>query len=262
MRIMQKYSKVFTLSFSHALKNTKSLIGLSFFLLICLVIFSNLWKVMAAKTGAFHLEPTTLLWYIALNEWIFIAIPRPERDMEMDLRSGKLAYLLPRPISYLISTFFHSFGAFMANFLVLGVVSFGFTWMQVGFPPIPAIAWPLFLAIGALSGIVGILFQMVIGLSAFWIHEVEPFTWIWEKLLFAFGGLILPLSIYPQWWQKLSLFTPFPYILGYRSALVIEFGFLEFFRITSGLLFFGLFCIGAISLLYKKGLKILNIEGG
>jgi len=259
---MTKYHKVFTLSFFHAMRNKKSLIGLSFFLLICLVIFSNLWKVMAAKTGAFYLDPTTLLWYIALNEWIFIAIPRPEREMEMDLRSGKLAYLLPRPISYLGSTFFHSFGTFMANYLVLGIVSFVYTWIQVGLPSIPAIAWPLFLVLGVLSGIVGILFQMMIGLTAFWIHEVEPFTWIWEKLLIAFGGLILPLSVYPVWWQKLSLFTPFPYILGYRSALVIEFRFQEFFIIALALILFGLFCVGSIGLLYRKGLKILNIEGG
>lgn len=262
MKAMKKYYKVFTLSFFHALKNTKSLIGLSFFLLLCLVIFSNLWKVMAAKKGVFDLDPTTLLWFIALNEWVYISLPRPERDMEMDLRSGKLAYLLPRPISYPFSTFFHSFGIFIANAVVLGLVSFSFTWIQVGLPPIPSIAWPIFLFLGILSGVIGILFQMIIGLSSFWIHEVEPFTWIWEKLLFAFGGLILPLSVYPQWWQNLSKFTPFPYILGYRSSLVIQFEAFEAFRITACLILFTIFCTLAIAFLYKKGLKILNIEGG
>jgi len=259
---MQKYFKIFSLSLIHTFRNYKALLGLSIFLLICLVIFSNLWKFMAAKTGTFHLDPAELLWYIALNEWVLISLPPPEREMELDLRSGKLAYLLPRPISYLCAIFFESLGILSANLCVLGVVAFGFTWMQVGSLPLAPSALPVLIGLGLLAGMVGILFQMLIGLSAFWIHEIEPFTWIWEKLLFALGGLILPLSVYPDWWQKVAQYTPFPYLLGYRSALVIDYSVSAVFLIIGGLLFFGLCGIAALSFLYRKGLKILNIGEG
>lgn len=257
---MQKYYKIFTLSMMHTLKNGKALVGLSIFLLVCLVIFSNLWKIIEAKIGASGFNTSELLWYIALNEWVLIALPSSERAIEGDLRSGRLATVLPRPISYLVSQFFESAGELCANLLVLGVVSFGFTWFMVGGLPISA--FPVLIGTGILAGVVGTLFQMLIGLTAFWIYEVDPVSWIWEKLLFAFGGLLLPLSVYPAWWQTAARFTPFPYILGYRSALAIDSGVGNILLIISGLVFFGLIALTALCFVYRKGLKILNVEGG
>ena len=247
---------------THTLKNTKALIGLSIFLLVCLVIFSNLWKIIEAKIGASGFNSAELLWYIALNEWVLISLPSSERAIEGDLRSGRLATLLPRPISYLASTFFESAGELCANLLVLGVVSFGFTWFMVGGLPGMMAIFPAWIGVGILAGVVGTLFQMLIGLTAFWIYEVDPFSWIWEKLLFAFGGLLLPLSVYPDWWQTAARYTPFPYILGYRSALAIDSGDNQILWIVSGLVFFGLIALAALCLVYRKGLKILNVEGG
>ena len=259
---MKKYVKTFTLSFSHTLKNRKSLAGLSVFLIACLVIFSNLWKVLAAQINVFHLDPKELLWYIALNEWILISIPRPEREIEMDLRNGKLAYSLPKPISYPVAIFCESFGIYCVNLLVLGIVAFGFTWLQVGGLPVSLSTFPFIGLTALLAGGVGIIFQMIIGLFALWIREIEPLVWIWEKLLFALGGLLLPLSVYPPLWQTVAKYTPFPYILGERSALVIHNEFSFIFVVIAALVFWGIAGIACLSFLYRKGLKILNMEGG
>jgi ABC-2 type transport system permease protein len=259
---MKKYLKIFSLSVAHALRNGKALAGLSVFLVVCLVIFSNLWKVIAARTGVFHLDPAELLWYIALNEWVLIALPRPEREIEIDLRSGKLAYSLPKPMSYLGATFCESLGLYTVNLFVLGGVAFGFTWWQAGSFPAPLFSLPFLILTAFLAGILGILFQMLIGLSAFWIHEVEPFAWLWEKLLFALGGLLLPLSVYPQLWQTVAQYTPFSYILGYRSALVMHYDLNSLLLVIGALTFWSLIGVACLFLLYRKGLKILNMEGG
>lgn len=259
---MPKYLKIFHLSMLHTFKNYKALLSLSFFLIICLLIFSNLWKIIAAKMGSFHLNPVELLWYIALNEWVLIALPRPEREIEHDLKSGKLAYSLPKPISYLKATFFESLGVFCVNLSVLGIVAFGFTWLQAGGFPAPLWVVPIIIITGLLAGILCILFQMLIGLSAFWIHEVEPIAWIWEKLLFALGGLILPLSVYPIWLQTIAKYTPFPYILGDRSAFVIDHTIGPMLIVIAGIGLWCLLCSWTIWFLYQKALKILNSEGG
>ena len=104
----------------HGLKNYMSLIGLSLFMVTCLIIFSHLWKIAAAKAGAAFLNPDHLLWYIAFNEWVLIAIPDIQLDMEHDLRSGRLSYLLPRPISYIGSVFAEGLGTLLLNLTVLG----------------------------------------------------------------------------------------------------------------------------------------------
>jgi ABC-2 type transport system permease protein len=257
-----KYIAIFKLSFLHTLKNYKALIGLSIFLITCLVIFAHLWKIAAAKTGVVNLSPEHLLWYIAFNEWVLVSIPDTQEDMEQDLRSGRLAYLLPRPISYLGATFAEAIGALSVNLFVLGLVTFLFTWWQVGALPFHPVGLLVTIAFGFMAGLIAVIFHMLIGLSAFWLHEVSPFFWIWEKLLFMLGGLMLPLTVYPQWIQTLAHFTPFPAILGERSALALDFNLQSIATLTGSLIGWGLFGLICLLLTYRKGLRILNVEGG
>lgn len=259
---LQKYIAIFKLSFFHSFRNYKALIGLSIFLMTCLIIFAHLWKIAAAKTGMVGFNPDQLLWYIAFNEWVLVSIPETQEDMEDDLRSGRLAYLLPRPISYLGATFAEAFGALCVNLLVLGSVTFLFTWWQAGSLPFQPIGFLVAIAFGILAGLLAIVFQMLIGLSAFWLHEVSPFFWLWEKLLFMLGGLMLPLTVYPQWIQTIAHFTPFPSILGERSALALNFNSNAIIALAGSLIGWGTFGVICVLVVYRKGLRILNVEGG
>lgn len=259
---MEKYLAIFNLSFVHTLKNYKALVGLSIFLMTCLIIFAHLWKIAAAKTGITSFNPEQLLWYIAFNEWVLVSLPDTQEDMQQDLRSGRLAYLLPRPISYLGATFAEAAGTLSVNLLVLGLVTFSFTWLQVGSLPFHPSGLLVTIIFGFVAGLIGIIFQMLIGLSAFWLTEVSPFYWIWEKLLFMLGGLMLPLTVYPQWMQTVAQFTPFPAILGERSALALDFNIHNVLTLTCSLLGWGAIGLFSLFMVYRKGLRILNIEGG
>ena len=257
-----KYFAIFRLSFLHALKNYKALVGLSIFLMTCLIIFAHLWKIAAMKKGLVSFSPEQLLWYIALNEWILIAVPDVHDKMEEDLRSGTLAYQLPRPISYVGSVFASALGTLCVNWLFLGVVTVVFTYWQAGglpFHPVGLLVTALF---GLAAGIIAILFRMMIGLSAFWLQSVDPFFWIWEKLLFMLGGLMLPLAVYPQWIQTMARFTPFPAILGERSALVFHFNGEYIMSLLTTLAIWCVLGVGMLMFLYRRGLRILNVEGG
>ena len=257
-----KYYTIFKLSFIQGLKNYKALVGLSIFLITCLVIFAHLWKMVASKAGVTNLNPEQLLWYIAFNEWVLVSIPDTQDDMEQDLRSGRLAYLLPRPISYLGATFAEAMGTLSVNLIVLGTVTCLFTWFTAGSLPFPAAGLIVSFVFGLLAGILAIIFKMLIGLSAFWLGDVDPFYWVWEKLLFMLGGLMLPLAVYPLWLQKLAYLTPFPAILGERSALALDFNLNQISILAFSLIGWaavGCFCL---FLVYQKGMRILNIEGG
>ncbi len=255
----RKYFHLFKLYFVQTLKNKNSLIGLSIFLITCLVIFSNLWKIAAARMNVFDLNRESLLWYIALNEWILISLPDIQEDIEEDLKSGRLSYLLLRPISYIGSKFFEGLGILSANLLVLGIVGFSFTAFMTKIIPSGFLS---ILSLGILSGCVALIFHLLIGISAFWMHEVGPFYWLFEKLLFIFGGLMLPLFVYPKWIQTLASFTPFPAILGQRSALALEFQFTHVLHLLASLFLWGFIGISFLFFFYRKGLKILTIGGG
>ncbi len=264
-RTISKWDKYFALgklSLMHGLKNYKSLIGLSLFLVTCLIIFSHLWKIAAAKSGAAYLDADKLLWYIAFNEWVLIAIPDIQLDMEHDLRSGRLAYLLPRPISYIGATFAEGVGILFLNLVFLGIVGFSFTWFWIGSLPFSIPIFCIAILLGMLAGITALIFHILIGLSAFWLQDVAPFSWVWEKLLFILGGLILPLSIYPDWMQTLAYWTPFSSILGARSALTLEVNSYTIFWIAFSLIIWGFLGMACVIYIYRRGLRILNLEGG
>ncbi len=258
----KKYLAVFHFSFIHALRNYKALIGLSIFLITCLVIFAHLWKVAATKTDAIHLLPDQLLWYIAFNEWVLIALPDVQEDIAEDLRSGRLAYLLPRPISYPLAIFMEGLGTLCARLVVLGAVTFLFTWARVDTAPFGWDGLFIAIALGLLAGVVGVVFKMLVGICTFWMQQVEPIHWVWEKLLFTLGGLMLPLVVYPKWLQNIAHFTPFPAILGDRSALAIEFTYGHVLQIAASLLCWGFAGYALLMILYRKGLRIVNVEGG
>jgi ABC-2 type transport system permease protein len=246
----------------HAVRNYRALIGLSVFQMTCLLIFAYLWKVAAARQGALNLSADDLLWYIAFNECVLIALPDLPDTIEQDLRSGRLAYLLPRPISYLGATFAEGLGTLTVNLMVLGIVGVLFTWARIGsFPFHPLCLIPM-AALSLLAGAVAMVFQMIVGLSAFWIKEVSPFNWIWERLLFVFGGLILPLSVYPEALQNIAKLTPFEPILGGRSGLVFNFDLAPFLAVVGTLVCWGLLGGAGLYWIYRRGLRIVNIEGG
>jgi ABC-2 type transport system permease protein len=60
-----------------------------------------------------------------------------------------------------------------------------------------------------------------IGLLAFWLEDVSPVFWVWQKLLFVLGGLMLPLHLYPEPLQRIALLTPFPVVLFGPGSLVL-----------------------------------------
>jgi ABC-2 type transport system permease protein len=60
-----------------------------------------------------------------------------------------------------------------------------------------------------------------IGLLAFWLQDVAPVYWVWQKLMFVLGGLMLPLELYPALVQRAALFTPFPSLLASPASFVL-----------------------------------------
>jgi len=51
---------------------------------------------------------------------------------------------------------------------------------------------------------------------------VTPVFWVWQKLLFVFGGLMLPIRLYPPLMQRFAAFTPFPDILAGPASFVLD----------------------------------------
>lgn len=257
-----KYRAFFIIGAAERANNYKLLLGLSFFMLACLWVFAFLWDATSSRTGTPIFTPAQLLWYLALNEWLIISVPELEIDVEQDLRSGRLAYQLTRPVSYLGSKIAGGLGALLVQLFVLGIVAFTFCWLWTGGCPCSPTVFILSIILGVGAGILALIIQTTIGLSAFWFQEVGPIHWIVQKLLFVFGGLFLPLAAYPLWLQNIAIWTPFSALLGGRSAVLVNPEIQSILFIVASISAWLLLCTLFMKFLYKKGLKIITIEGG
>lgn len=257
-----KYRAFFVMAAIQRLNNHALLIGLSFFMLACLFVFAFLWEATSSRFNTPIFTPSQLLWYLAFNEWLIISVPELEIDVEQDLRTGRLAYLLTRPVSYLGAKIAEGMGILLVQMSVLGIVAFVFTWLWTGGCPCTPGIFFAALLIGVAAGILALIIQTIIGLSAFWLQEVGPVQWIVQKLLFVLGGLFLPLAAYPLWLQHIAAWTPFPALLGGRSALIMSTEIEPIFWIALSLLFWTIVCTWLMNVLYQRGLKVVAIEGG
>jgi ABC-2 type transport system permease protein len=102
-----------------------------------------------------------------------------------------------------------------------------------------------------------------IGLLAFWLKDVSPVYWLFQKALFVLGGMMLPLQLYPRWLQRVADFTPFSALLAGPAELVLRSGppgdvwFLAV-RLAGWALLVALL----LWLLFRRASRSLQVSGG
>jgi len=165
-------------------------------------------------------EPRTLVWYLAATEWILLSAPPIYFEIQEAIRRGDVVYRLGRPVSYAFAEFVGGLGVLAARAPALGLAAFACAFAFTrSIPPVSGLL--LLVPFGMLAaGLITALY-LVIGLLAFWLQDVSPVFWVWQKLLFVLGGLMLPLPIYPGFVQKAAALTPFPVVLASPASFVL-----------------------------------------
>ncbi len=203
-----KYRAIVAVAMRQTMSQRGELLARVLFYYALLFVFSQLWKVVLALDSTLPYSRAQMLWYLAITEWVILSLPDLHVTMEKDARTGDIAYGLPRPISYFWSRIAEGAGSHVVRLIVIGVAGCVAATALVGLPPDPAALWAA-LATGVLASAIGLLFIGLIGLSGLWLGDVAPAYWIWQKLTFILGGLILPMQIYPEWLQTIAEWTPF-----------------------------------------------------
>ena len=114
----------------------------------------------------------------------------------------------------------------------------------------------------ALAWLLDFCVSAMIGLAAFVAEEVYAFEWIYQKLLFILGGLLIPLDFYPAWLQTIAKATPFAYTVYGPARLFVEPTLLRFGTVLLGQLAWLAVLMGVLALFYRQGVARLAINGG
>lgn len=202
-----------------------------------MLVFIALWSTVFAARGGASLAGYSrpqVLWYLVMTETIVLATSRIFLEISESVKAGDIAYTLVRPLHYAPWQVAHSLGrsapTFITNLLAGSVVVFAFTGTVAG-----SLGGLLgFVVLGATALLLDAMIAVIIGLSAFWLEDVSPVFWIYQKLLFTIGGMLLPLEFLPDWLQRIATWLPFWLIVYAPARSFVDFGWASVARAAAG----------------------------
>jgi ABC-2 type transport system permease protein len=258
----RKYVTVAATAIRQGLSERGALFGRLAFYALILFIFSKLWEVVAERGAVAGASRSELLWYLAVTEWVMLSLPLVHLNIESDVRRGDIAYLLPRPISYLGSRLAEAAGDFLLRAGTLAVAGVALaSWMVGGLPEDPR-GLLLAIPLGLMAGAVGLCFHAAVGLCAVWLQDCAPVYWIWQKCAFILGGLLLPLEVYPDWLREIALWTPFSALMHGPGRMAFGWQPEVAGVIALKLLFWGFVAAVLLAWVHGRAMRALDVNGG
>ncbi len=261
---MKKYWAIFKTQVVNSLAYPGEIIWRSLAILIFLWVFTFLWRVAFDNAATTTLSGLTLqdtLWYLMLAETIELSRPRFAQTIAQSVKDGSIAYLLSKPYDFLLYQMSVNAGDTLFRMILTVIFGSSLVWFLAGPPPDPS-GWPLTLVAIAAGWLINFCLTALIGLAAFVTEDVAPFEWIYQKFIFILGGMMIPLDFYPEWLQNIARITPFAYIMYGPARLFVSPDLERFSTLFAGQLVW-IFSLGLIvTLMYRRGLQRLAINGG
>lgn len=261
---ISKYLAIFSTQLANRGAYPLDIAAQSVSIILFLFIFMQLWRVTYLSSGQTTLAGLSLhdtMWYLMLSETIVLSKPRLSRSIASAVKDGSIAYLLNKPYNFLLYQVSIGLGDSLIHMVFNLLFGSAITWIIVGPPPDPR-GWPMVLAAMVLGWLIDFCFLALIGLAAFVTEEVNAFEWIYQKVLFLLGGLLIPLDFFPTWLRQIAVSLPFAYTLYGPARLFVQPSMERFTALVLGqALWLGV--LGTIViLLYQRSMRWLAINGG
>ena len=261
---MSKYWSIFKIQLANSLAYPGELLGRSLVILPFMWIFYQLWRVVFTTSGTSEINGLTLsstLWYLMVAETIELSRPRLGNIISEAVKDGSIAYILSKPYDFLLYHYSSAMGETLFRALMNAVFGSAMVLVLIGPPPsalgvlavLPVLlgAWTLNFCISAL-----------IGLTAFWVEDVSAFLWIYQKLAFVLGGLLVPLDFYPPVIQGFAKSLPFS-AMTYGPARLFVDPTPQTFASTLTMQVVWIAAFAALlALFYRKSISVLTVNGG
>jgi ABC-2 type transport system permease protein len=195
------------------------------FIAIILYIFMRLWTVVYEGTGKDRFGGLTLrqmLWYLVITEALYMSAPRVASEIDEDVRTGRLAVHLIRPLSYAGGHLSRAMGDRVVRFAVNLLVGAVIACVLVGpiHVSLPGIA--MFLIVLPSAFLLDFLGMFTIGLCAFWLESTSGLALIYTRTVMMFGGMFLPLAVYPAVLQPVLRLLPFASMISAPGLMFVN----------------------------------------
>lgn len=263
---MRKYLFIFKTEIINNLQYlTNILIGFIGYFII-LFIFLNLWKYIYSDPNEIINGYTMnqMIWYVIVTEilWSLLKGRTYCRKITEDVKGGNIAYNITKPYNYILyclSTHLGSCSIRGIMYAILGMI-IGYIFMG-NFPSLTFLSTLAIILTCVIATVINTLLLTFIGLFSFVIEDSTPFYWLYSKIILVLGT-IFPIEYFPKIMQPFLKYSPI-YVVSYGPArLFVNFSWTEFLNIAQAQLIYILIAYLLCSLIYHKGVKRLNVNGG
>ncbi len=259
---IRKYVAIATVAARQRLLERTALVGRMAFYAFMLFVFAELWEAVLSGESLPGIGPENFVWYIATTEWIVLSIPPVHLHVEEDLNEGTLIYQLTRPTPYPLAKLSEAFGDMLVRLASLGAAGFILAYVVTGVAVLGPLQLMVLIPLGVTAASLQLVFQFTIGLGSFWIHDCRPLHWVWQKAGFVLGGLLVPLSFYPDWLRTIALASPFAAMLHGPGQLALGAELSSAFFILAKLLVWMALAITILILVYRRARRRVTVGGG
>lgn len=181
-----------------------------------------------------------------------------------DIRNGKLNAYLLQPLNYRSYRLFNLLGGRLVD-IIISILPFilafliikkdiYFSWTGI------IISIPILM----MSLLLYFYIDCFIGTLAFWLENVSGISYF-KWVLFSFlGGAYFPITLFPEWGQKIVQLTPISYLIYYPAQIMSGniLYYSDVFKIFSVILIWIAVFSTAEKVIWKKGLKRYSAYGG
>jgi len=200
-----------------------------------------------------------ITWYVVTTEASTVSLhQRMISDIGRDIGSGAIAVELLRPVSVLGVRISAELGRALPRLALCAATGAVLAVVTAGAPPRPvalALAVPsLVLAVAC-----NIVLQHAFAAVAFWIRDAGSAWFLYQKLVFVLGGMLIPLEALPDWLERIAFLLPF-WAMSYAPARLAS-GHLEPGLLLGQVGWLAVLLWSAVAM-FRAGERRLQVVGG
>ena len=258
-----KYYAIAKTNFINSFTYIFDTLASTFFIGIVIFIFIYLWKAIYASNEIIAgFTIVMMLWYLVMTEAIVTSQSRVLQEIGEEVISGNIANYLTKPYNYLLYKYAYTIGRAILRFLLIFIVCGIIVLLMLGPLTIALYVLPFIMITAFLAITLHFLMMASFALFALWFENAQALEFIYSKIVFTIGGMLIPLELFPAWISGISMFLPFSYVAYHPAKLFVAFSFQNFIQVaTMQIVWVTVFLLIAI-IMYKTYIKRLQINGG
>ncbi|HEX2295597.1 MAG TPA: ABC-2 family transporter protein [Actinomycetota bacterium] len=190
-------------------------------------VLSSLWRAAAEANGGAIVgySAAAITWYIAFSEAAVNGTKfRLIEQIGTEIGTGAFAVEMLRPVRAVSFRIAGELGDGVVRLSAMVGAGVVLATLIAG-PPPHAGAFALALPSAFLAIACNVAAQHAFAALAFWQHEAKGAWFLYQKLVFVLGGMLLPLQIFPSWLESAAWAAPF-WTMSYAPARLAA-GFAE-----------------------------------